>query len=36
MTIWIVRTRPEKLADVDRVYVEDETVAAGERPLEPT
>ena len=29
MTIWIVRTRPEKLADVDRVYVEDETVAAG-------
>ena len=29
VTIWIVRTRPEKLADVDRVYVEDETVAAG-------
>jgi hypothetical protein len=27
VTIWIVRTRPEKLADVDRVYVEDETVA---------
>jgi amino acid transporter len=28
VTIWIVRTRPEKLADVDRVYVEDETVGA--------
>jgi amino acid transporter len=35
VTLWIVRTRPEKLADVDRVYVEDETVVADERPLEP-
>jgi hypothetical protein len=32
VTFWIVRTCPERLADVDRVYVEDETVAAGERP----
>jgi hypothetical protein len=30
VTIWIVRTRPGKLADVDRVYVVD--VAVGAQP----
>jgi hypothetical protein len=27
LTLWIVRTRPERVEDMERVYVEDETVA---------
>ena len=27
LTIWLLSARPEKLRDMDRVYVEDETLA---------
>jgi hypothetical protein len=27
LTAWLVRSRPDKLRDMERVYVEDETVA---------
>jgi amino acid transporter len=32
LTIWIVMTRPERLEDMERVYVEDETVAPDAQP----
>jgi amino acid transporter len=32
LTIWLVRARPEKLKDMDRVYVEDETLAPDAAP----
>jgi amino acid transporter len=32
LTLWIVRTRPERLEDMERVYVEDETVAPEAQP----
>ena len=28
LTVWLVRFRPERLRDMERVYVEDETIAA--------
>jgi hypothetical protein len=32
LTIFIVMTRPERLEDMERVYVEDETVAPETQP----
>jgi amino acid transporter len=36
LTVWLVRVRPERLRDMERVYVEDETVAPEAPPaMEP-
>jgi hypothetical protein len=32
LTVWLVKFRPEKLRDMERVYVEDETAAPDTRP----
>ena len=32
VTLWIVRTQPQRLSDMERVYVEDESVAPEEAP----
>jgi hypothetical protein len=32
VTLWIVLTRPQRLEDMERVYVEDETVAPDAAP----
>ncbi len=32
LTVFLVATQPAKLRDTERVYVEDEMVAAGARP----
>jgi hypothetical protein len=32
VTLWVVLTRPERLEDMERVYVEDETVAPEAQP----
>ena len=36
LTVWLTRRRPERLRDIERVYVEDETDAAAARPAMET
>jgi hypothetical protein len=36
VTVWLVKWRPDKLSDIERVYVEDETIAPEAPPaVEP-
>jgi hypothetical protein len=35
LMLWVVLTRPERLSDLDRVYVEDETIAPAAPAAEP-
>jgi hypothetical protein len=32
LALWLTRRRPERLRDIERVYVEDETDAPADRP----
>jgi hypothetical protein len=36
LTLWLTRSRPDKLRDIERVYVEDETDAPPARPAMET